>query len=128
MEREATMELLERTHASELAHAVRGAAGAAASQASEVAHKAGDVAHKAGDRASELIDPLVDPLFKGRRRRSTWGGVVRTAQRHPWAVAATVAVLVGITYVAMRDATRAGLDIDDVAADADAANRFRSAA
>lgn len=115
------MELLERTHATELAHAVRGAAEAAASQASQVAQKA-------GERASDLIDPLVDPLLKGRHRRSAWGGFVRTAQRHPWAVAASVAVVVGVAYVAMRNGARAGLDIDDVAADADAANRLRSAA
>ena len=115
------MELLERSHATELAHAVRGAAEAAASQASQVAHKA-------GDRASDLLDPLVEPLLKSRHRRSTWGGVVHTAQRHPWAVAATVVVLAGVAYVAMRDGARAGLASDEVAADAAATNRFRSAA
>ena len=114
------MELLERTHASDLAQAVRGAAEAAASQASQVAHKA-------GDRASDLIDPLVEPLLKSRRRSST-GGVLGAVRRHPWAVVATVLALLGIAYVAMRDGDRSGLDIDDVTADADAANRFRSAA
>ena len=51
-----------------------------------------------------------------------------TAKRHPWAVAASVAVVVGVAYVVVRNGARAGLDIDDVAADADAANRLRSAA
>lgn len=115
------MELLERTHATDLAQAVRGAAEAAASQATHVAHKA-------GDKASDLIDPLVEPLFKSRHRRSTWGGIVRAAQRHPYAVAVAVVMVIGVAYVAMRDEARAGLDIDDVAADADAAKRFRSAA
>ena len=115
------MELLERTHATDLAHAVRGAAEAAASQASQVAHKA-------GDRASDLIDPLVEPLLKARHRRSAWGGVVHAAQRHPWAVAATVVVLAGVCYVAMRDGARTGPASEEVAADAASANRFRSAA
>jgi hypothetical protein len=114
------MELLERSHATELAHAVRGAAEAAASQASQVAHKA-------GDRASDLLDPLVEPLLKSRHRRSTWGTVVHAARRHPFAVGATVVVLVGIAYVAMRDASSTSAHHDDVAADA-STNRFRSAA
>jgi hypothetical protein len=111
------MELLERTHATDLAQAVRGAAEAAASQTGLVAHKAGD-----------LIEPLMEPLRKGRRRRSTWGGIVGAAQRHPYAVIAAVLMTLGVAYFAMRDAARAGLDIDDVAADADVAKRFRSAA
>jgi hypothetical protein len=113
------MELLDRTHATDLAQAVRGAAEAAATQATQVAHKA-------GDRASDLLDPIVEPLLKKRRRNA--GGVVGAVRRHPWAVLATLLALLGIAYVAMRDGARAGLDIDDVAADADASNRFRSAA
>jgi len=112
------MELLERPHPTEWAHTVRDVAGHAASQAAQVAHKASD---KAGD----LIDPIVDPLFGARHKRSFWGDIVRTAQRHPWALAASVAVLIGIVFMATRDA-RSSYGVDASSEPGD--SRFRSAA
>lgn len=109
------MDLLERTHATDVAHAVRGAAEAAATHAAVAAHKA-------GDRASDLIDPILSS-----RKQSTWGRMVGQLQRHPWAVAASVAVLVAIVASMMKGRS-GGVDIDDLAADADASSRFRSAA
>lgn len=109
------MDLLERTHAADVAQAVRGAAEVAATHAAAAAHKA-------GDRATDLIDPIL-----GGRNQSAGSRMLGQVRRHPWALAAAVAVLAALV-VSMMKSRSGGLDIDDLAAEADSAGRFRSAA